>query len=40
MKRKMTETPRAAHRLILRAVTVLMATLLLLAIFRSHAVFG
>jgi hypothetical protein len=40
VKRKVTQTPRAAQRLILRAVIVLMATLLLLAIFRAHAVFG
>jgi hypothetical protein len=40
VKRKVTATPRAAQRLILRAVIVLMAAFLLLAIFRAHAVFG
>jgi len=39
MKRKGTETRRAAQRLVVRAVIVLMATLLLLAIFRAHVVF-
>jgi hypothetical protein len=40
MKRKVAVTPRAAQRVVVRAVIVLMATLLLLAIFRAHVVFG
>lgn len=40
MKTKSAVLPRAAHRLVIRAVIALLAILLLLAIFRAHAVFG
>lgn len=40
MTKQSAKTPRAAQRLILRAVIALMAILLFLAIFRAHVVFG